>query len=165
MAVDTITDGVVVSLAYVLSVDGKEVERADANDPLDYLHGAGNIVPGLEELLEGKRVGDKLRATLPPDMAYGDYDPEDTDEFDRELLDIDIELKEGMEVEVEDEDGYTYVATVSQLTNDTVTLDFNPPLAGKTLTYEVEVLALREATEDEQAHGHVHFDGLEEEDY
>jgi FKBP-type peptidyl-prolyl cis-trans isomerase SlyD len=163
MAIDTIKDGVVVSLAYVLTVDGQEIERADRDDPLDYLHGAGNIVPGLEELLEGKRVGDRLRATLPPDMAYGDYDPEDTDEFDREMLDIDIELKEGMEVEVEDEDGYTYVATVSKLTEDTVTLDFNPPLAGKTLTYDVEVLALREATEDEEAHGHVHYEG--EEDY
>ncbi|MBZ0302448.1 MAG: FKBP-type peptidyl-prolyl cis-trans isomerase, partial [Anaerolineae bacterium] len=93
MAVETITDGVVVSLAYVLSVDGEEVERADRDDPLDYLHGASNIVPGLEELLEGKRVGDKVHATLPPDVAYGDYDPEETDKFERELLEIDIALE------------------------------------------------------------------------
>lgn len=157
MAVDTITDGVVVSLVYVLTVDGEEVERVDMDEPLEYLHGAGNIVPGLEELLEGKRVGDRLHATLPPELAYGDYDPEDVDEFERELLSIDTELEEGLEVEVEDEDGYTYVATVTNLTDDMVTLDFNPPLAGKTLTYDVEVVALREATEDEQAHGHVHY--------
>jgi FKBP-type peptidyl-prolyl cis-trans isomerase SlyD len=157
MAVETIGDGVVVSLAYVLTVDGQEVERTDRDEPLDYLHGAGNIVPGLEELLEGKRLGDKIHATLPPDMAYGDYDPEDTDEFERELLDVDLELEEGMEVEVEDEDGYSYIATVSKLTNDTVTLDFNPPLAGKTLTYDVEVVGLRQATPAEIDHGHVHF--------
>jgi FKBP-type peptidyl-prolyl cis-trans isomerase SlyD len=156
MTVDTITEGVVVSLAYTLTVDGKEVESADRDEPLDYLHGAGNIVPGLEELLEGKRVGDRVHATLPPDMAYGDYDPEETDEFERELLEIDVDLEVGMEVEVEDEDGYTYVATVIKLTDDTVTLDFNPPLAGKTLTYDLEVVALRPATEDEIDHGHVH---------
>ncbi|HLV33673.1 MAG TPA: peptidylprolyl isomerase [Spirillospora sp.] len=156
MTVDTITDGVVVSLAYTLTVDGKEIESAGRDEPLDYLHGAGNIVPGLEELLEGKRVGDRIHATLPPDMAYGDYDPEETDEFERELLEIDVDLEVGMEVEVEDEDGYTYVATVTKLTDDTVTLDFNPPLAGKTLTYDLEVVALRPATRDEIDHGHVH---------
>jgi FKBP-type peptidyl-prolyl cis-trans isomerase SlyD len=157
MAVDRISDGVVVSLAYVLSVDGEAIEEAGRDAPLDYLHGAGNIVPGLEVLLEGKRVGDRIHATLPPDQAYGDYDPEDTDVFDRASLEIDIELEEGMEVEVEDEDGYTYVATVTNLTPDKVTLDFNPPLAGKTLTYDVEVVALREASEEELEHGHVHY--------
>ncbi len=161
MAVETITDGVVVSLAYTLSVDGEEIERVDRDEPLDYLHGAGNIVPGLEVLLEGKRVGDKIHATLPPEQAYGDYDEDDTDTFDRDLLDIDVELQEGLEVEVEDEDGYTYVATIVELTDDTVTLDFNPPLAGKTLTYDVEVVALRQATDDEVNHGHVHYAGHE----
>ena len=157
MAVEKITDGVVVSLAYVLTVDGDEVERVEKDDPLDYLHGAGNIVPGLETLLAGKSVGDKLHATLPPEQAYGDYDPEDTDTFERDLLDIDINLELGLEVEVEDEDGFTYVATITELTDDSVTLDFNPPLAGKTLTYDVEVIALREATETELEHGHAHF--------
>ena len=162
MTVETVSDGVVVSLAYVLTVNGEEVERADADDPLDYLHGVGNIVPGLETLLEGKRVGDKIHASLPPEEAYGDYDPEDVDEVDRVSLESDVELKQGLEVEVEDEDGYLYVATITKLTKDTITLDFNPPLAGKTLTYDVEVLGLRAATEEELDHGHVH--GHDEDD-
>jgi FKBP-type peptidyl-prolyl cis-trans isomerase SlyD len=156
MAVETISDGVVVSLIYALSIDGEEIERADRDDPLEYLHGAGGIVPGLEAILEGKRVGDKVHATLPPDQAYGDYDPEETEEVDRASIEIDVDLHEGLEVEVEDEDGYVYVATVSKITADTVTLDFNPALAGQTLTYDVEVIGLREATRDEVAHGHVH---------
>ena len=156
MAVETITDGVVVSLAYTLKVDGEEIEQADASDPLQYLHGSGRIVPGLETLLEGKRVGDKIHATLPPEETYGDYDPEEVDEVDRDSLDIDDDVTVGMVVEVEDEEGYLYVATITDITNETITLDFNPPLAGKVLTYDVEVLALREAAEDELDHGHVH---------
>ena len=156
MAVEIITDGVVVSLAYTLKVDGEQMEEADANEPLDYLHGAGNIVPGLEALLEGKRVGDKIHATLPPEQTYGDYDPDEVEEVERDSLDIDDDVEVGAVVEVEDEDGYAYIATITALSDEMMTLDFNPPLAGRTLTYDVEVLALREATDDELEHGHVH---------
>lgn len=156
MAVETISDGVVVSLIYTLTVDGEEVERADRDDPLEYLHGSGSIVPGLEALLEGKRVGDKIHATLPPDLTYGDYDPEEVEQVERDSLEIDVEVEPGVVVEVEDEDGYLYVATIVEISDDMVTLDFNPPLAGKTLTYDVEVIGLREADDDELDHGHVH---------
>lgn len=156
MAVETISTGVVVSLAYMLKVDGEQVEAADNNDPLEYLHGAGNIVPGLETLLSGKRVGDKIHATLPPDETYGDYDPEEVEDIERNTLAMDADVEVGAVVEVEDEDGDVYVATVTAIGDTTVTLDFNPPLAGKTLTYDVEVLALRQATDDELEHGHVH---------
>ncbi len=156
MAVDTIQDGVVVSMAYVLTVDGEEVSRAGADDPLEYLHGAENIVPGLEEALEGKRVGEKLRVTVPPENAYGEYDEDDVDEFDLEEIPGAKNLEPGMVVEVEDEDGYIYVGTVQEVGDDTVLVDFNPPLAGKTLTFDVEVLGLREANEDELEHGHPH---------
>lgn len=156
MVVDTIRDGVVVSMAYTLTVDGDEVSRADANDPLEYLHGAENIVPGLEAALEGKRPGDKLRVTVPPEDAYGEYDEEDIDEFDLEEIPGAENLEPGMVVEVEDEDGYIYVGTVQEVTEDTVLVDFNPPLAGKTLTFDVEVLGVREANEDELEHGHPH---------
>ena len=156
MAVESISDDVVVSLIYTLTVDGEEVERADRDDPLEYLHGTGSIVPGLEMILEGKRVGDKIHATLPPDQTYGDYDPEEVEQVDRDSLEIDVDVEPGVVVEVEDEDGELYVATITEITDDLVTLDFNPPLAGKTLTYDVEVIGLREATEDELDHGHVH---------
>jgi FKBP-type peptidyl-prolyl cis-trans isomerase SlyD len=156
MAVDKITDGVVVSMTYVLTVEGEEVGRADANEPLEYLHGAENIVPGLEAALEGKRVGDKVNVTVPPEDAYGDYDDEEIDEFDLDEIPDGENLEEGMIVEVEDEDGYVYIGTVMEVTDETVVVDFNPPLAGKTLTFDVEVLSLREADDEEKEHGHPH---------
>lgn len=156
MAVDTIRDGVVVSMAYVLTVDGEEVSRAGADDPLEYLHGAENVVPGLEAALEGKHAGEKLHVTVPPEDAYGEYDEDDVDEFDLDEIPGAENLEPGMVVEVEDEDGYIYVGTVQEVSEDTVLVDFNPPLAGKTLTFDVEVLSLREANEDELEHGHPH---------
>ncbi len=170
MAGDRIEDGVVVSLAYTLTVDGEEVDRADANDPLEYLHGAENIVPGLEDALTGKKVGDKLSVTLTPDQAYGEYDEEEVEEIDRaDIPDAEM-LREGMLIEAEDDEGYVSLGLVRELTDDTVLLDFNPPLAGKTLTYDVEVVALREADSEELAHGHPHglhshFDIGDDEDW
>jgi FKBP-type peptidyl-prolyl cis-trans isomerase SlyD len=147
--------GKVVSLAYVLTVDGTEVARTDAHEPMDYLHGAQNILPGLEQELEGKRVGDKFTITLTPDQAYGEYDDENIEVIDRRDIPNADELEIGMVVEVEDDDGY-YVAHVMSINDDSVVLDFNPPLAGKTLTYSVEVVGIRDADEDELAHGHAH---------
>ncbi len=164
MSSEKITDGMVVSLAYVLTVDGQIVSRTDADDPLEYLHGSENIIPGLEAALAGKQVGDKLNVTLAPEDAYGDYDEDEVEEIDRD--EMPEPLEEGMVVEVEDEDGFVYVATVTKLDTDTVTLDFNPPLAGKTLTYDVEVTGLRAAAEDELEHGHPHsLDDEFDEDY
>lgn len=156
MAVETIRDGIVVSMAYVLTVDGEEISRAAKDEPLEYLHGAENIVPGLEAALDGKRPGDKFTVTLPPEDAYGDYDEDDIDEFDRDEIPGSENLEPGMVVEVEDEDGYIYMGIVQEITEDSVVVDFNPPLAGKTLTFDVEVLSLREAEKDELDHGHPH---------
>jgi len=162
MAVDRIEDGVVVSLNYVLTVDGEEIARTEEGEPMDYLHGAENIVPGLEAALTGKVLGDRVSVTLSPADAYGDYDDENVEELDREDVPNADELEAGMIIEVEDEEGFTYLATVREISAETVILDYNPPLAGKTLTYDVEVTALREADEEELAHGHPH--GMDDED-
>ncbi|MEO8392785.1 MAG: peptidylprolyl isomerase [Chloroflexota bacterium] len=159
-----ITDGLVVSLNYVLTVDGETLAQTDADDPMEYLHGAEEILPGLERALDGKQVGDKFSVTLQPEDAYGEYDDEDVEEIDRADIPNVEELEVGMVVEVEDEDGYAYMAQVREIGAKIVTLDFNPPLAGKTLTYDVEVIAIREATPEELEHGHSHGDGDEEED-
>lgn len=163
MTVNRITDGVVVSLAYSLTVDGEVIEQVGADEPLEYLHGADMIVPGLEAVLQGKQVGEKLHVTLPPDQAYGEYDEDEIEEIDLDEMPESEQLQEGMMVEVEDEDGETYYAFVAEITDDSVVLDFNPPLAGKTLTYDVEVLGMREATQEEIEHGHLHSFGDEEE--
>lgn len=155
MAVNTIADGVVVSLAYTLTVDGQVIAQTEDGEPMEYLHGAENIVPGLEAALAGKKMGDKFSVTLAPEDAYGEYDEDDIEEIDSaELPAEDLEI--GMPLEVEDEEGYLYLAFVREINPDTVVLDFNAPLAGKTLTYDVEVIGLREADEEELAHGHVH---------
>jgi FKBP-type peptidyl-prolyl cis-trans isomerase SlyD len=164
MSVNQIADGVVVSLAYVLTVDGEEVGRASADEPLDYLHGAENVVPGLESALLGKHVGDRLSVTIPPEDGYGDYDEEEIDEFDREELDGAEDLEMGMLVEIADDEGYIYVGTVMEITEESVLVDFNPPFAGKTLNFDVQVLALREATAEERDHGHPHSPDYDDED-
>lgn len=164
--VDRIQDGMVVTLAYRLLLDGQEIETADADDPLDYLHGAENIVPGLERALVGKQVGERMTVTLAPADAYGEYDEDNVESIARE--DMPDEVQAGMEVVIEDDDGYMYEAIVAEVTDEAVLLDFNSPLAGKTITYEVEVLGIREADADELDHGHPHsygdFDEDEDED-
>jgi FKBP-type peptidyl-prolyl cis-trans isomerase SlyD len=106
--------------------------------------------------------------TLAPDEGYGEYDDENIEEIDRADIPDADQLKVGMVVEVEDEDGYSYMAHVTEMTDNAVVLDFNPPLAGKTLSYDVEVVDVRLANEDELEHGHVHsasFDDDYEDDF
>ncbi len=158
--VDKIANGVVAKINYVLTVDGTEMERSQPGEPLEYLHGAENIVPGLEKALEGKGVGDRLTVTLQPDEAYGDYDDEAVETFLLEdIPDADI-LQPGMIIELEDEDGYLIEAVVKEITKETAVLDFNPELAGKVVTFNVEVMALRPANGDEMEQGYP--EGLDE---
>jgi FKBP-type peptidyl-prolyl cis-trans isomerase SlyD len=156
MTIEKIENGVVVRLAYTLTVDGEVVDQAETEEPLEYLHGAENIVPGLETALIGKKVGDKVNVTLTPDQAYGDYDEDEVEEVDKADIDQADELQTGMLIEAEDDEGYVTFGLVREITADTIILDFNPPLAGKTLTYDVQVVGLREADKDELAHGHPH---------
>jgi FKBP-type peptidyl-prolyl cis-trans isomerase SlyD len=165
MAVDRIKDGVVVSITYVLTVEGQEEERVEADDPLEYLHGAWNIVPGLEAALAGKKVGDKISVTLSPEEAYGEYHEDNVESIEREDIPDADALKPGMVVEIEDDEGYIFDATVLEVNDKAVVLDFNPPLAGKTVSYTVEVVALREAEAEELEHGHPHSLNADFEDY
>ena len=153
---NTIADGLVVSLAYTLEVDGEVVAQTEPGEPMDYLHGAENIVPGLEAALNGRKLGDKLSVTLAPDDAYGEYDPEDIDEIPREDVEPLEALEGAMVTDAEDAEEDVSPACVRATGNEPLPLNFTPPLAGKTLTYHVEVVGLREADDEEMAHGHVH---------
>jgi FKBP-type peptidyl-prolyl cis-trans isomerase SlyD len=136
-------------LAYTLTVDGEVVETVDRENPIEYLHGAQNIVEGLEAALEGKQAGDTFEVTVAPEQGYGEYLEDDIEVVPAsEFEDLD-ELQVGMELEMVDEDGEIVEATIMEITPDQVVLDFNPPLAGKTLHYKVEVVEVREATEEE----------------
>ena len=155
-----IADNMVVALAYKLIVDGEQVSEATREEPMEYLHGYQEIVPGLEAALAGKKVGDALSVTLEPAEAYGEYDENETEEIDRADIEDSDDLEIGMVLEVEDQDGELYLAHVIEIGADTVVLDFNPPLAGKTLTYHVEVVDIRLADDEEIEHGHAHGSAL-----
>lgn len=154
---ETIQDNVVVALAYTLKLEnGDIVDEADADDPLEYLHGANNIIPGLERALTGMRVGETKQIQVAPADGYGDYDPEDIEIVPRRQFPDDAPLAVGMAVTLADNDDNYIEAVISAMDAENVTLDYNHPLAGKMLFFDVKVLGIREATQEEIAHGHVH---------
>jgi len=149
----------VVSIHYTLKNDAGEVLDSSANgEPLTYLHGHGNLIPGLERELTGKSVGDKLAVTIAPADGYGNYDKELVQRVPRRALKGIQQVRVGMQLQAQTEHGARTV-TVTQLTGDLVTLDGNHPLAGQNLNFEVEVKDVRDATAEELAHGHVHGPG------
>jgi len=154
---DMVKDGAVVSLAYTLKLaNGEVIDFSEADDPLEYLHGAENIIPGLERELNGLHVGDAKDVEIAPDDAYGAYDPEEVEVVERGLLPKDLQLKLGMVLAISDDDGNLSEAYVREIGPKSVTLDFNHPLAGQRLFFSVQVLGVREATEEEIEHGHPH---------
>ncbi|UYN90633.1 MAG: peptidylprolyl isomerase [Anaerolineales bacterium] len=147
---------VVVSMAYKLTVDGEVLDEAGKDDAIQFLHGHRNIIPGLENELTGLKLGDSKKVSVQPEEGYGLTDSEEIEEISLEDFPEGIVPEIGMELEVKDEDGNDLYGRVLAITDDTVTMDFNHPLAGKTLDFEITVVGLRNATEDELAHGHVH---------
>jgi FKBP-type peptidyl-prolyl cis-trans isomerase SlyD len=155
----SITRDQVVSIHYTLKGDAGEVIDSSADgEPLSYLHGHGNLIPGLERELTGRKAGDRLQVRIPPADGYGEYDRELVQRVPRRALKGIPELKVGMRLQAQSSEG-TRAVTVTQLAGDMVTLDGNHPLAGKNLNFEVEVAAVRAATAEELAHGHVHGAG------
>jgi len=152
----------VVSIDYRLHLgDGNIVDESDPSDPLVYLHGHDEVIPGLEKALEGKKAGDSFKATIPPEDAYGDYEPEGVEEVPRDEFPADLPLEAGGIVSATDEEGDDVDFLVKEIREKTVVVDFNHPLAGKTLHYEVKVREVRAATEEELEHGHAHAPGHE----
>jgi FKBP-type peptidyl-prolyl cis-trans isomerase SlyD len=153
-----ITDKTAVSIHYTLTDNGGEqLDSSIGGEPLVYLHGIGNIIPGLEQALAGKRVGDKLNVTIAPEQAYGVVDENMTQVVSRKMFD-DMDIEIGMQFHADVSHG-SGVITITEINGDDVTIDGNHPLAGVTLNFDVEVLDVRPATEDELAHGHVHGGG------
>jgi FKBP-type peptidyl-prolyl cis-trans isomerase SlyD len=144
---------------YVLTNDGGEVlDRSERDAPLAYLHGGGNIIPGLENALTGRSPGEKLKVTVTPQEGYGERDDALVQELPRKLFkDIDG-LEVGMRLRADSDQGSRLV-TVTGVKPDSVTIDANHALAGQTLHFEVEVADVRQATAEEMSHGHVHGPG------
>jgi len=149
----------VVTIHYTLRDDAEKVIDSSASgEPLAYLHGHGNLIPGLERELLGKNVGDRLKVRIAPAEGYGEYDKALVQQVPRRALKGIANLTVGMRLQAGSDHGH-HTVTVTRIAGDMVTLDGNHPLAGQNLNFEVEITAIRAATEEELAHGHVHGDG------
>ena len=151
-----IADQKVVSIHYRLSNDdGQLIQESSGGEPLSYVHGAGNIIPGLESALSGKTAGDKLNVSVDPEQGYGARNDALIQELPRDVFEGVEDVQEGMQFQAHSEQG-TRVITVTKVDGERITVDGNHPLAGQTLNFEVEVDSVRDATAEEIAHGHVH---------
>jgi FKBP-type peptidyl-prolyl cis-trans isomerase SlyD len=155
----TVQKDKIVSIDYVLKDEaGSVLDSSQGSDPLDYLHGHGNIIPGLERELEGKAVGDVVDCVIKPADAYGEYDQNlvfDVAKSDFESPD-DVEV--GMQFEAHSEEG-SRIVTVVGIDGDNVSVDTNHPLAGKALHFNVKIADVKDATAEELEHGHPHSAG------
>ena len=154
----TIAKDSAVSFNYTLKdAEGNVIDQSQG-EPLVYLHGHSHIIPGLESQLEGKTVGDKLTAVVEPADAYGEYQEQAVQEIPRDNFQGVDDIQPGMQFQSQAE-GQMMLVTVKDVKDDVVVVDANHPLAGKQLTFDVEVVDVRDATEEELSHGHVHGAG------
>ncbi len=147
----------VVSVNYKLTDDaGKVLDSSDGSKPMVYLHGAGNIVPGLEKALVGKGEGDSLKVRVEPAEAYGEVVPNGVKTIERSAFEgVDV-VEVGMAFQAQAPDGSAQHIMVTKVEGDNVTIDINHPLAGVALNFDIKILSVRESTEEERTHGHAH---------
>lgn len=148
----------VVTLHYTLKADGELTESTEGRDPVAYLHGHDNIVPGLEAGLRGKSAGDELTITVRPEDGYGLRNEQALQRVPIKHLARPGKLMPGKVVTVNTNEGYRQ-AVVLKVGRFNVDLDFNHPLSGKTLVFDVKVLDVRDASQEELSHGHAHGPG------
>jgi FKBP-type peptidyl-prolyl cis-trans isomerase SlyD len=152
-----IGNNLVVSMHYKLSDDeGNVIDSSEGSEPLTFLHGAGNIIPGLENALVGKVEGDSLQVTVKPEDGYGDVIPELVQTVERAAFQGVEDIEPGMAFEAQGPDGTPQRIIVRAVEGDEVTVDGNHPLAGMELSFDVQIVSVRDAQEEEIAHGHAH---------
>ena len=155
-----ISDGTVVEFHYTLTdQDGETLDTSTGQEPLAYLHGASNIVPGLERQLTGHTIGDRFEAAVPPEEAYGELTGEGPQAVPRAGFPEDVELAPGMSFQGQGDDGETCIVWIVGVEGEQVLIDLNHPLAGMHLNFNVEVVTVRAATQEEIDHGHPHIPG------
>jgi FKBP-type peptidyl-prolyl cis-trans isomerase SlyD len=157
----TVEKDKVITIDYELkSADGEILDSSDENGALSYIHGAGYLVPGIENALAGKQIGESIQVVVPPADGYGEYNEELVFEVTKDDFEEGVEIFEGLEFQAEI-DEQVRLCTVVAVENDKVTVDANHPLSGEELHVRAKVLGIREASAEEIEHGHVH-DGSEE---
>lgn len=148
----------VVTLKYTLKdEDGEVIDSSTEQEPMAYIHGIGNIIPGLEAALDGKGEGENVQVKLAPTEGFGERDESLLKAVPRQAFPVE-DLQPGMQFQAQGEEG-PEIITVMQVQDDQVVVDGNHPLAGMSLDFDVTVLGVRDASEEELAHGHVHGPG------
>jgi FKBP-type peptidyl-prolyl cis-trans isomerase SlyD len=150
----------VVSINFTLKDnDGNIIQATTKEEPFSFLSGNEQILPKLEENIGGMLIGSKKTVVLDPENAYGNFSESAVRTVNKSEFPEGTELKVGMGYYADTPDGKQLPFTIKNIEGENITLDFNHPLAGKTLTFEVELLNLRDATQEELSHGHVHGAG------
>ncbi len=154
-----ITKDKVVSIDYTLTNDqGEILDSSSGREPLAYIHGIGNLIPGLEKELEGKVQGDKLVAHIQPEEAYGIRSEELVQDVPLSNFQNPEDVKVGAQFQIQNGE-HVHIATVTKVGESSATVDMNHPLADETLHFDVEIMDVRDATSEELEHGHVHGAG------
>lgn len=152
----TIAENKVITLHYTLTDDAGTVIDQSTDGSFCYLHGASNIIPGLENALTGKTAGDELKVIVEPEEGYGLRDDSRLESVPREMFPEDSDIKVGSQFHAEGPEGQMITVTVAGVEDDTVTIDGNHPLAGVQLNFDVKVVEVRDASAEELEHGHAH---------
>lgn len=158
MEKNQVAKDLVVSMDYELKVENSIVDYSEEGDPIVFLQGHGNIIPGLEKAIDGMKIGDSKTVQVKAAEAYGEYEADNFIEVPKSEFPAEIPLEIGTEIGVNDENGEELSAYIEEIDVEKITLNFNHPLAGKDLEFKVKIVDIREATAEELEHGHIHQD-------
>ncbi|NRB40367.1 MAG: peptidylprolyl isomerase [Pseudomonadales bacterium] len=155
-----VANDLVIAINYTLTnATGEVLDQTGEDQPMEYLHGADNIIPGLENALTGKTTGDKVDVTVEPEDGYGAHEPQMVQQVSAEMFQGVDKIETGMTFQSAGPDGEPMMIMVTAVEDEMVTIDGNHPLAGQTLNFAVEIIGVRAATDDEKQHSHVHGEG------
>ena len=151
-----VEENLIIAIDYTLTVGDEVVDSSEGREPLEFLQGAGNIILGLEREMFNMAIGESKKVTVSPAEGYGEIDNEAFMEIPTNQFPENVPVEVGTELEVKNEEGEPAYVRIDKVENNIALLNFNHPLAGKELAFDVKVISIREPSEEELAHGHVH---------
>ena len=159
MSENKVAANMAVSMEYTLTVESEVLDSSEEHGPIEFLLGYQNIIPGLENAVEGMAVGESKDVVVTAKDGYGESDPSEIKDVSKDEFPDEIPLKPGVDLEMKDDEGHLVHGTILKVGEESIKMDFNHPLAGKELHFAVKVVGLREATAEELSHGHIHSHG------